>query len=72
MPLFHLFPYRITDTPPNRFSKGRQSSPKPLLFHSIFRWSPPTLVCAGFEWSIAGDKNRNASVELSYWKKGGR
>ncbi|HNR05748.1 MAG TPA: hypothetical protein PKM27_00455 [Saprospiraceae bacterium] len=35
-----------------------------------FEVEPPTLVCAGFEWSIAGDKNRNASVEVSYRKKG--
>jgi hypothetical protein len=31
---------------------------------------PPTLVCAGFEWTIAGDENRNASVSVSYRKKG--
>lgn len=35
-----------------------------------FEVEAPTLVCAGFEWSIAGDKNRNASVEVSYRKKG--
>ncbi|MFC1509475.1 hypothetical protein ACFL60_07315 [Candidatus Omnitrophota bacterium] len=31
---------------------------------------PPTLVCAGFEWNIEGDDNRNASVEVSYRQKG--
>ncbi|MHB9029312.1 MAG: right-handed parallel beta-helix repeat-containing protein [Candidatus Latescibacterota bacterium] len=31
---------------------------------------PPTLLCAGFEWNIQGDDNRNASVEVSYRKKG--
>jgi hypothetical protein len=38
---------------------------------------PPTLICLGFEWEIAGDDNRNASVEISYrasgaakWKQG--
>jgi len=31
---------------------------------------PPTLVCAGFEWSINGDKNRNASVSVEYRKQG--
>ena len=31
---------------------------------------PPTLVCAGFQWIIAGDNNRNASVAVSYRKKG--
>ena len=27
---------------------------------------PPTLVCLGFEWEIAGDDNRNAAVTVSY------
>jgi hypothetical protein len=38
---------------------------------------PPTLICLGFEWEIAGDDNRNATVEVSYrpsgdsaWKEG--
>lgn len=38
---------------------------------------PPTLICLGFEWEIAGDDNRNATVEVSYrrsdqstWKNG--
>lgn len=31
---------------------------------------PPTLICAGFEWNVAGDDNRNAAVEVSYRKKG--
>ncbi len=35
-----------------------------------FEVEAPTLVCAGFEWSIAGDKNRNALVMVSYRKKG--
>jgi hypothetical protein len=26
----------------------------------------PTLINLGFEWHIAGDTNRNASVEVSY------
>ncbi|MGH9719732.1 MAG: hypothetical protein ACRD8O_05935 [Bryobacteraceae bacterium] len=30
----------------------------------------PTLICLGFEWRIAGDDNRNASVEVSYRKAG--
>jgi hypothetical protein len=32
------------------------------------RVEPPTLVSLGFEWRIAGDDNRNASVEVSYRK----
>lgn len=30
----------------------------------------PTLICLGFEWRIAGDENRNASVAVSYRKSG--
>ncbi len=30
----------------------------------------PTIVSLGFEWRIAGDDNRNASVAVSYRKKG--
>jgi hypothetical protein len=30
----------------------------------------PTLICLGFEWRIAGDDNRNSSVEVSYRKAG--
>ena len=33
---------------------------------------PPTLLCAGFEWIIYGDENRNASVSAVYRKKGTR
>src|SRR6267142_2042601 len=32
---------------------------------------PPTLLCAGFEWIIDGDENRNAGVSVEYRKKGG-
>jgi hypothetical protein len=31
---------------------------------------PPTLLCAGFEWSISGDENRNAVVSVQFRKKG--
>src|SRR5215831_2173824 len=31
---------------------------------------PPTLIALGFEWYIDGDANRNASVVVSYRKKG--
>ena len=31
---------------------------------------PTTLRCAGFEWKIYGDENRNASVTVHYRKKG--
>ncbi len=35
-----------------------------------FRVERPTLVSLGFEWRIAGDENRNATVEVSYRKRG--
>ena len=31
---------------------------------------PPTLINLGFEWSIEGDDNRNASVEVAYRRQG--
>ncbi|MEQ8809007.1 MAG: hypothetical protein RIE59_08075 [Imperialibacter sp.] len=31
---------------------------------------PSTLLCAGFEWKIFGDDNRNATVSVEYRKKG--
>ena len=31
---------------------------------------PPTLICAGFEWMIEGDENRNAVVSVAFRKKG--
>ena len=31
---------------------------------------PPTLLCAGFEWTISGDANRNAHVAVRFRKKG--
>ena len=31
---------------------------------------PPTFISMGFEWRIQGDENHNASVEVSYRKKG--
>ena len=35
-----------------------------------FLIEPPTLICLGFEWDIAGDDNRNASVEMVYRESG--
>src|ERR1700723_3725528 len=35
-----------------------------------FYVEPPTLISAGFEWQIEGDDNRNASVAVSWRKKG--
>jgi hypothetical protein len=35
-----------------------------------FRVERPTLQSLGFEWRIAGDENRNATVEVTYRKRG--
>jgi hypothetical protein len=35
-----------------------------------FYSEPPTLISLGFEWQIDGDNNHNASVAVSYRKKG--
>src|SRR5271156_2011789 len=37
-----------------------------------FYVEPPTLISLGFEWQIEGDDNRNASVAVSWRKKGDR
>ena len=34
-----------------------------------FTVEPPTLLCAGFEWKMQGDGNRNSEVEVGYRKK---
>lgn len=31
---------------------------------------PATLLCAGFQWAISGDVNRNANVDVKFRKKG--
>jgi hypothetical protein len=35
-----------------------------------FMTDPPTLVSLGFEWKISGDDNRNASVAVTFRKRG--
>jgi hypothetical protein len=35
-----------------------------------FITEPPTLLCAGFQWTISGDENRNAKVTVKFRKKG--
>src|SRR5215469_5220330 len=35
-----------------------------------FSVEPATLLSLGFDWKITGDDNRNASVDVSYRKKG--
>ncbi len=44
-----------------------QTVPKALQTQAgEFIVEPPTLICAGFEWKIYGDENRNAQVTVSY------
>lgn len=31
---------------------------------------PPTLICLGFEWTMSGDANRNATVDVRYRRSG--
>src|ERR1700704_906393 len=45
-------------------SKGDKTTVK------TFITEPATLVSLGFEWQIDGDDNRNATVAISYRKKG--
>src|SRR6478735_3846081 len=35
-----------------------------------FFTEPPTLISLGFEWRVDGDDNRNATVAVSYRRKG--
>jgi hypothetical protein len=51
-------------TPPQ--SKPAQNS----VTIGEFFIDPPTLVSLGFEWRIAGDDNRNATVDVTFRKKG--
>ncbi|MDH3650318.1 MAG: hypothetical protein OEQ53_11580 [Saprospiraceae bacterium] len=41
-----------------------------VVWSGEFVVEPPTLHCAGFEWTISGDANRNATVTVNYRKKG--
>ena len=31
---------------------------------------PPTLLCAGFQWTVSGDENRNAKVNVRFRRRG--
>ncbi len=50
-------------------NSGHSSDSRDRTKSQKFIIEPPTLECAGFEWVIHGDRNRNASVEVSYKKK---
>jgi hypothetical protein len=47
-----------------------QGSQKNKTKINEFIIEPPTLLCAGFQWTIAGDDNRNAGVKVQTEKKG--
>jgi len=48
----------------------RMASAADKVLAKDFYVEPPTLISLGFEWSIDGDDNRNASVAVSYRKRG--
>lgn len=51
--------------------QGKAPPPNPNAVSAIeFLIDPPTLINLGFEWFIQGDDNRNASVSVTYRKKG--
>ncbi|MEO5976181.1 MAG: hypothetical protein ABIS36_20375 [Chryseolinea sp.] len=52
------------------FSQTRSPNANFQTEAGTFVIEPPTLICAGFEWNIAGDDNRNASVDVSFRIKG--
>lgn len=69
--LFHFLLWSLIPIQASFLFPKKDLTPSQNRCRSIqFEVEAPTLVCAGFEWSIAGDKNRNASVEVSYRKKG--
>jgi len=49
---------------------GTASAPRNSTVAGDFRVEPPTLESLGFEWRIAGDDNRNATVKVSYRRVG--
>ena len=45
---------------------GAGSQPVDAVKAGVLVVEPPTLICLGFEWEIAGDQNRNATVAVAY------
>jgi hypothetical protein len=54
----------------SRAAGQKQTQPQNATIPGEFFEDPPTLVSLGFEWRIAGDENRNASVDVTFRKKG--
>lgn len=71
LPRLRALPLRIAAC----FAAALAASPVTALAQTDVTAGPftverPTLVSLGFEWRIAGDDNRNASVEVAYRKQG--
>lgn len=71
MRIFLLHSFLIITT--TLFSQPAKSDKRP--FEDVIRpgeltVEPPTLICAGFEWIVEGDRNRNATVSVSFRKQG--
>lgn len=55
------------------YAQNRKDSSAPVRNQTKtneFIIEPPTLLCAGFQWTISGDENRNAKVNVRFRKKG--
>jgi hypothetical protein len=52
------------------FAAPALARPENAVMPGQFLVEPPTLICAGFEWKITGDDNRNAFVTVTFRKKG--
>ena len=68
--ILFIFIYMATDVD----VIAQVSAPSPSIRNKTktdqFIVEPPTLVCAGFQWKISGDANRNARVDVHFRRKG--
>ena len=51
-------------------ARGQAVTDPDMISAAEFVIDPPTLINLGFEWFVQGDENRNASVAVSFRKKG--
>jgi hypothetical protein len=51
-------------------SAGSRAQADDAVRAGEFVVEPSTLICLGFEWAITGDRNRNATVAVSYRRAG--
>ncbi len=69
--LLLLFGSRALTQAPNPAQPSPATPPSPnAVTPGELLVEPPTLINLGFEWFIQGDANRNASVDVSFRKKG--